>query len=62
MDQEQRGGLLQAGVKVFDDDDADSLVGNAGRDLYFGDNSKVGDHVKDSISLQGTQDQLIALT
>ena len=56
------GGLLQAGVKVFDDDDADSLVGNAGRDLYFGDNSKVGDHVKDSISLQGTQDQLIALT
>ncbi len=55
------GGLLQAGVAVFDDDDADVLVGNAGRDLYFGDNNPA-DHVVDSISLQALQDQLIAVT
>jgi uncharacterized delta-60 repeat protein len=55
------GGLLQAGVTVFDDDDHDQLVGNAGRDLYFGDNNPA-DHVTDSISLQAMQDQLIAVT
>ena len=55
------GGLLQAGVTVFDDDDHDQLVGNAGRDLYFGDNNPA-DHVTDSISLQALQDQLIAVT
>jgi Ca2+-binding RTX toxin-like protein len=55
------GGLLQAGVTVFDDDDHDSLVGDAGRDLYFGDNNPA-DHVTDSIQLQALQDQLIAVT
>jgi uncharacterized delta-60 repeat protein len=55
------GGLLQAGVTVFDDDDHDTLIGNAGRDLYFGDNNPA-DHVKDSIDLQALQDQLIAVT
>jgi Ca2+-binding RTX toxin-like protein len=55
------GGLLQAGVTVFDDDDHDQLVGDAGRDLYFGDNNPA-DHVQDSISLQAMQDQLIAVT
>ena len=55
------GGLLQAGVTVFDDDDHDQLVGDAGRDLYFGDNNPA-DHVTDSISLQALQDQLIAVT
>jgi Ca2+-binding RTX toxin-like protein len=55
------GGMLQAGVTVFDDDDHDTLVGDAGRDLYFGDNNPA-DHVQDSISLQAMQDQLIAVT
>ena len=55
------GGLLQAGVAVFDDDDNDQLVGNAGRDLYFGDNNP-SDHHVDMISLQALQDQLIAVT
>jgi Ca2+-binding RTX toxin-like protein len=55
------GGWLQANVTVFDDDDHDALVGNAGRDLYFGDNNPA-DHVTDSISLQALQDQLIAVT
>jgi Ca2+-binding RTX toxin-like protein len=55
------GGLLQAGVTVFDDDDHDNLIGNAGRDLYFGDNNPA-DHVTDSIQLQALQDQLIAVT
>jgi Ca2+-binding RTX toxin-like protein len=55
------GGLLQAGVAVFDDDDHDTLIGNAGRDLYFGDNNPA-DHVTDAISLQVLQDQLIAVT
>lgn len=55
------GGLLQAGVTVFDDDDHDTLVGDAGRDLYFGDNNPA-DHVQDSIALQAMQDQLIAVT
>ena len=55
------GGLLQAGVSVFDDDDNDVLVGGAGRDLYFGDNNP-WDGAVDSIALQSLQDQLIAVT
>ena len=55
------GGLLQAGVTVFDDDDHDTLVGNAGRDLYFGDNNP-SDGVMDQITLQAMQDQLVAVT
>jgi hypothetical protein len=55
------GGLLQANVKVFDDDDNDQLNGDAGRDLYFGDNNP-WDHRVDQISLQNLQDQLIAVT
>ena len=55
------GGLLQAGVTVFDDNDCDDLNGNAGRDLYFGDTSKSGDGVKDNIDWQSAQDKLIAL-
>ncbi len=55
------GGLLEAGVAVFDDDDHDVLVGGAGRDLYFGDNNP-SDGVVDTILLQAMQDQLIAVT
>jgi hypothetical protein len=55
------GGRLEAGVTVFDDDDHDTLMGDAGRDLYFGDNNPA-DHVQDSISLQAMQDQLIGVT
>ena len=55
------GGLLQPGVAVFDDHDNDTLVGNAGRDLYFGDNNP-WDGAVDSISLQNLQDRLIAVT
>jgi Ca2+-binding RTX toxin-like protein len=55
------GGLLQPGVAVFDDDDHDTLVGDAGRDLYFGDNNP-WDGTVDSISLQTLQDRLIAVT
>jgi hypothetical protein len=55
------GGLLQAGVAVFDDNDHDVLLGGAGRDLYFGDISLSGDHVMDTISLQQTLDTLVAV-
>jgi Ca2+-binding RTX toxin-like protein len=55
------GGLLEAGVAVFDDDDHDTLVGGAGRDLYFGDNNP-SDGVVDTIALQALHDQLIAVT
>ncbi len=55
------GGLLEAGVSVFDDDDHDVLVGGAGRDLYFGDNNP-WDGTIDTIALQPLQDQLIAVT
>ncbi|HEX4415393.1 MAG TPA: PKD domain-containing protein [Lacipirellulaceae bacterium] len=55
------GGLLQVGVAVFDDHDNDTLVGDAGRDLYFGDNNP-WDGAVDSISLQSLQDKLIAVT
>ena len=54
------GGLLEAGVAVFDDGDHDVLVGGAGRDLYFGDNNPTNGAV-DTIALQPLQDQLIAL-
>ena len=36
------GGLLQAGVAVFDDDDHDMLVGGAGRDLVLRRQQSVG--------------------
>ena len=55
------GGLLQAGVAVFDDDDHDVLIGGTGRDLYFGDNNP-WDGTVDTIVLNALQDQLIAVT
>jgi Ca2+-binding RTX toxin-like protein len=33
----EAGGLLEAGVAVFDDDDSDVLIGGSGRDLLFAD-------------------------
>jgi Ca2+-binding RTX toxin-like protein len=33
----EEGGLLEAGVAVFDDDDSDVLIGGSGRDLVFAD-------------------------
>jgi Ca2+-binding RTX toxin-like protein len=33
----EEGGLLEAGVAVFDDDDSDVLIGGLGRDLVFAD-------------------------
>jgi hypothetical protein len=55
------GGLLQAGVTVFDDNSKDDVIGNSGRDLAFADTSRQFDNVKDSISLQSAQDVLVAL-
>jgi Ca2+-binding RTX toxin-like protein len=55
------GGLLQAGVTVFDDDDMDVAVGGSGRDLIFGDTSPVGDGAVDLISLQPFVDTLVAV-
>ncbi len=54
------GGLLQAGVAVFDDDDNDILVGGAGRDLVFGDTNP-WDGAVDLIALQAAQDVLVAV-
>jgi hypothetical protein len=54
------GGLLQAGVAVFDDDDFDILVGGTGRDLVFGDTNP-WDGAVDLIALQLTQDVLVAV-
>jgi Ca2+-binding RTX toxin-like protein len=54
------GGLLEAGVAVFDDDANDVLIGGAGRDLYFGDTNP-WDGTVDTIVLQALQDQLIAV-
>jgi Ca2+-binding RTX toxin-like protein len=54
------GGLLQAGVAVFDDDDCDMLVGGAGRDLVFGDTNP-WDGAVDLITLQSAQDVLVAV-
>ncbi len=55
------GGLLAAGVTVFDDNDHDTIVGGAGRDLIFGDTSPVGDGVTDLIALQPMLDALVAV-
>jgi hypothetical protein len=55
------GGLLQAGVTVFDDDSRDDIIGNSGRDLAFGDTSRQFDNVKDSTSLKSAEDVLVAL-
>jgi uncharacterized delta-60 repeat protein len=54
------GGLLQAGVTVFDDDDDDTIMGNAGRDLVFGDTNP-WDGAVDSINLNSLQDVLVAV-
>jgi len=54
------GGLLQANVAVFDDDDNDLIVGGAGRDLIFGDTS-LWDGAIDLIALQPLQDVLVAV-
>jgi uncharacterized delta-60 repeat protein len=54
------GGLLQAGVTVFDDDADDTIMGNAGRDLVFGDTNP-WDGALDTISLHPLQDVLIAV-
>jgi Ca2+-binding RTX toxin-like protein len=53
-------GLLEAGVGVFDDDAADTIIGGGGRDLVFGDNSVLGDGVRDSLLL--ILDDLVPLT
>ena len=55
------GGLLQPGVAVFDDHDHDTLVGDAGRDVYFSKTNGWNGAV-DSISLQSLQDRLIVVT
>jgi Ca2+-binding RTX toxin-like protein len=55
------GGLLEAGVTVFDDDDSDNIIGGSGRDLAFADTSKNFDGVKDTTSLSSSQDVLVAL-
>jgi Ca2+-binding RTX toxin-like protein len=54
------GGLLEAGVAVFDDDDDDILIGAAGRDLIFGDTNP-WDGAIDSIALQSALDVLVAV-
>jgi uncharacterized delta-60 repeat protein len=54
------GGLLEAGVTVFDDDDDDTLIGGAGRDLIFGDTTP-WDGSMDTISLQPLLDVLVAV-
>ena len=52
------GGLLEAGVAVFDDDDLDILIGGAGRDLVFGD-TFLWDGSIDLIALNPIQDVLV---
>jgi Ca2+-binding RTX toxin-like protein len=54
------GGLLQAGVAVFDDDDMDIILGGTGRDLFFGDTNPA-DGAIDLISLQPLLDVLVAV-
>jgi hypothetical protein len=54
------GGLLQAGVTVFDDDDCDLILGGAGRDLVFGDTNP-WDGALDLITLHPLQDVLVAV-
>jgi uncharacterized delta-60 repeat protein len=53
-------GYLRAGTSVLDDDDPDSINGGAGRDLIFGDTSKL-DGVMDSIALEAALDTLFAV-
>jgi uncharacterized delta-60 repeat protein len=55
------GGLLEANVTVFDDNDDDTIIGGAGRDLIFGDTSAIGDGAMDSIALQSMLDVLVAV-
>jgi hypothetical protein len=55
------GGLLEAGVTVFDDNSRDDVIGNSGRDLAFADTSRQFDSVKDSVSMQHNKDVLVAL-
>jgi Ca2+-binding RTX toxin-like protein len=55
------GGLLEAGVAVFDDNECDILIGGSGRDLIFGDTSFWGDGAIDLIVLNPFQDTLVAL-
>jgi uncharacterized delta-60 repeat protein len=54
------GGLLEAGVTVFDDGDDDTIHGNAGRDLVFGDTNP-WDGAFDTIQLHPLQDALVAV-
>jgi Ca2+-binding RTX toxin-like protein len=54
------GGLLEAGIMVFDDDDDDNIVGGVGRDLIFGDTNPT-DGAVDTISLQPLLDVLVAV-
>ena len=54
------GGLLEAGVSVFDDDDDDTLIGGSGRDLIFGDTNP-WDGAVDTIALQPLLDVLVAV-
>jgi Ca2+-binding RTX toxin-like protein len=57
----ESGGLLEAGVAVFDDDALDIILGGAGRDLVFGDTNPAGDGVVDLLVLNLIQDTLVAL-
>ncbi len=56
------GGLLEAGVDVFDDDATDIILGGANRDLVFGDTSPAGDGVVDLTVLNRIQDRLVSLS
>jgi hypothetical protein len=53
-------GPLRAGATIFDDDDPDSINGGTGRDVIFGDTSKL-DKVMDSIALESALDTLFAV-
>jgi RTX calcium-binding nonapeptide repeat (4 copies)/PKD domain len=54
------GGMLKAGVTVFDDDARDIMDGGAGHDLYFA-NTNLHDHDVDLIALQQSLDSLVAV-
>jgi Ca2+-binding RTX toxin-like protein len=53
----QTGGLLEAGVAVFDDEDSDVLIGGSGRDLLFADVTFAGGD-KDFLAFQHAFDFL----
>jgi Ca2+-binding RTX toxin-like protein len=55
------GGLLEAGADVLDDDDNDVIVGGPNADLIFGDTSPLLDSAVDTITLQASLDQLVAV-